>query len=57
MNSEADDPETVAIHKIIAHIADVYRREGEEGLTRHVAELIALIEEASERRRKTGDCD
>ena len=59
MNPEADDPETVAIHESIAHIADVYHREGEDGLAKHVAELISSIEATSKQRengRNTKSC-
>ena len=55
MDPEADDPETVAIHKIIAHIAAVYRREGAGGLARHMAEWIALKGKESGQRKIARD--
>ena len=38
--------------KIIDHIRAVYEREGEEGLQRHVSELIKLIEDAAEAKKR-----
>lgn len=53
MKPQPDDPQERANRKIIEHLAEVYRKEGEEALKKRVAEIIKLIEEWSEKRGRS----